>query len=162
MDGEGVGAVVLRRLTDALEDGDPIYGVIKSSWVNASGRTSGYMVPNPKAQAELIAAAIRRAGIQPESISYVEAHGTGTALGDPAEVRGLAEAFATTASPARPAACRIGSVKANIGHLESAAGIAGLSKVLLQMKHRQLVPSIHADPLNPHIDFESTDRKSVV
>ena len=156
VDGEGVGAVVLRRLTDALEDGDPIYGVIKSSWVNASGRTSGYMVPNPKAQAELIAAAIRRAGIQPESISYVEAHGTGTALGDPAEVRGLAEAFATTASPARPAACRIGSVKANIGHLESAAGIAGLSKVLLQMKHRQLVPSIHADPLNPHIDFEST------
>ncbi|MGV0962203.1 MAG: SDR family NAD(P)-dependent oxidoreductase, partial [Limnohabitans sp.] len=151
---EGVGVVVLKELATALKDGDHVYGVIRGSAINSGGRSQGYTAPNPDAQAAVIAAALRRADVDPRDISYVEAHGTGTHLGDPIEVAGLARAF--TQPSARAESCAIGSVKSNIGHAEAAAGIAGFTKVLLQMKHRMLVPSIHSDELNPLIDFERT------
>jgi acyl transferase domain-containing protein/aryl carrier-like protein len=157
VDGEGVGAVVLKRLEDAVADRDHIYGVLAGSAINSGGRTSGYTVPNPAAQAELVADALTSAGFGARALSYVEAHGTGTALGDPVEVLGLSRAFAKSTSERQ--FCALGSVKSNIGHAESAAGIAGLSKVLLQLEHRQLVPSLHASPPNPHIDFEQTPFK---
>jgi polyketide synthase PksN len=150
--GEGVGAVLLKPLARAIEDGDRIHGVIKASAINHGGKTNGYTVPNPNAQAELIERAIRQAGIPAAAISYIEAHGTGTALGDPIEIAGLAKAFGEVA----PGRCAIGSAKSNIGHCESAAGIAGLTKVLLQMKHATLVKSLHSDELNPNIDFQHT------
>ncbi|SCE73393.1 SDR family NAD(P)-dependent oxidoreductase [Micromonospora tulbaghiae] len=151
--GEGVGAVVLKPLARALADGDHVYGVLKGSSVNHTGRTAGFTVPSPTSQAALITDAIRRAGVEVDSVGYVEAHGTGTSLGDPIEIQALTEAFAGRTAAAEK--CAIGSVKSAIGHLESAAGIAGLTKVLLQMRHRTLVPSLHADDLNPHIDFDS-------
>jgi len=152
--GEGVGAVLLKPLSEAEADGDHIYGVIKASAVNHGGRTTGYTVPNPNAQAELISMALENSGLDPKTITYIEAHGTGTELGDPVEIRGLAQAFGGHAQ-AEPY-CAIGSSKSNIGHLESASGIAGLTKVLLQMKYRHLVPSLHAETLNPNIDLENS------
>jgi len=152
--GEGVGAVLLKPLDKAIADGDHIYGVLKGSMVNAGGKTNGYTVPNPKAQAQLVAEALDRAGVRAESVSYIEAHGTGTALGDPIEIAGLTQAFERQTQ--RKQFCAIGSVKSNIGHCESAAGIAGLTKVLLQMQHGELVPSLHAEVANPHIDFSNT------
>ncbi|HYK05692.1 MAG TPA: SDR family NAD(P)-dependent oxidoreductase [Thermoanaerobaculia bacterium] len=149
--GEGVGAVLLKRLDDALRDGDQIYAVVKSSTVNHGGKTNGYTVPNPVAQGDLILDAVRKAGIDPKTLGYVETHGTGTSLGDPIEITGLARAFED--SGAEKQFCPIGSVKSNIGHLESAAGIAAVTKTLLQLRYQQLVPSLHADPLNPNIDF---------
>jgi acyl transferase domain-containing protein/acyl carrier protein len=152
--GEGVGAVLLKPLENALRDGDQIYAVIKSSTVNHGGKTNGYSVPNPNAQADLIREALQKAHIDPATLSYVEAHGTGTSLGDPIEITGLSKAF--EGSAAGKQFCAIGSVKSNIGHLESAAGIAAVTKLLLQMRHKELVPSLHAEPLNPHIDFAET------
>ncbi|MCM3269689.1 SDR family NAD(P)-dependent oxidoreductase [Paenibacillus elgii] len=152
--GEGVGAVILKPLFKAVTDGDHIYGVIKASAINHGGKTNGYTVPNPIAQSGVIGSAIAKSGVDPRSISYMEAHGTGTALGDPIEITGLSKAFAAYTEDRE--FCAIGSVKSNIGHCESAAGIAGLTKVLLQMKHRLLVPSIHAHTLNPNIDFGAT------
>lgn len=158
--GEGVGAVLLKSLADAEADNDDIWGVIKASFVNSAGRRSGFTVPNPTAQADLITEAIRRAGMAPQSIGYVEAHGTGTKLGDPLETAGLNAALALGANgtengtAGRPR-CAIGSVKANIGHLEGAAGIAGLTKLLLQLRHRQIAPCVHLDKVNPMIDTGS-------
>ena len=152
--GEGVGTVLLKPLSRAIADKDHIHGVILATHVNHGGRTNGYTVPNPRAQADLIRAAIDKAGVKATDIGYIEAHGTGTALGDPIEIAGLQQAFA--ADGVAPDSCRIGSAKSNIGHLEAAAGIAGLTKVLLQMKHRQLAPSLHADVLNPNIAFDRT------
>ena len=149
--GEGVGAVLLKALDQAVADGDHIHAVIKASAVNHGGRTNGYTVPNPAAQADVIARALRDAQIAPASIDYLEAHGTGTSLGDPIEITGLTRAFADAQGP-----IAIGSVKSNIGHCESAAGIAGLTKILLQLRHHELVASLHADTLNPHIDFDDT------
>ncbi|MEJ2691600.1 MAG: alpha/beta fold hydrolase [Candidatus Thiodiazotropha sp.] len=154
VDGEGVGAVLLKPLEQAVADGDRIYAVVKGSFVNASGRTSGYQVPNPNAQARVIGQALQRSGIDPRTIGYIEAHGTGTALGDPIEISGLSKAFQAFTDDRQ--FCAIGSVKSNIGHLESAAGISGLTKVLLQLRHKRLVPSLHARKLNPHIMFEET------
>ncbi len=152
--GEGVGALVLKPLDEAVRAGDHIYGVIKSAAVNHGGRSGGYMVPNPKAQANLISAALAKAGVAARSIGYIEAHGTGTALGDPVEITGLSSAF--SADNVENQSCAIGSIKTNIGHLEAAAGIASVSKVLLQMKHRQLAPSLHSSELNEFIDFEKS------
>ncbi len=152
--GEGVGAVLLKPLSQAVRDGDHIYGVIKATGVNHGGKTNGYSVPNPRAQANLIADVIERSGVAPESIGYLEAHGTGTSLGDPIEVTGLTKAFAEF-TPER-GFCALGSAKSNIGHLEAAAGIAATIKVLLQMKHRQLAPSLHSETVNPNIRFEET------
>jgi len=150
--GEGVGAVLLKPLSKAREDGDHIYGIVRGSSINHGGKTSGFTVPSPKRQAALVQEALAVAGVDPRHLSYLEAHGTGTSLGDPIEITGLTKAFAQ--SDCRY--CAIGSAKSNVGHLEAAAGIAGLTKVLLQMKHRMLVPSIHSDVINPYIDFEQS------
>lgn len=152
--GEGVGVIVLKRLADALRDGDNIHGVIRATAVNHGGRTNGYTVPNPAAQAAVIKAALSRAGIAPQALDYIEAHGTGTELGDAIEMRGIAKAFNDLgARSAELAPCVVGSVKSNIGHLEAAAGIAGVTKVLLQFKHAKIAPSLHSAVPNPAIDF---------
>ncbi|OEV10278.1 peptide synthetase, partial [Streptomyces nanshensis] len=152
--GEGVGAVVLKPLERAVADGDHIHAVVKGTALNHGGRTSGYSVPSPAAQGEVVADAFAAAGVDPATVGYLEAHGTGTSLGDPLEITGLTRAFA--ASGSAPGTCPIGSVKSNIGHCEGAAGIAGVTKVLLQMRHGELVPSLHSGTLNPHIDFDGT------
>ncbi|WP_064201988.1 non-ribosomal peptide synthetase [Brevibacillus brevis] len=152
--GEGVGAVLLKPLAKAIADGDQIYGVIKGSAINHGGKTNGYTVPNPNAQASVIGRALKEAGIDPRTISYLEAHGTGTSLGDPIEIAGLTKAFQAYTTDKQ--FCSIGSAKSNIGHCESAAGIAGITKILLQLKHGQLAPSLHAEVLNPNIDFSTT------
>ncbi len=152
--GEGVGAVLLKPLSKAIADGDHIYGIIKATALNHGGKTNGYTVPNPNAQASVIGDALKVAGIDPRTISYLEAHGTGTSLGDPIEVTGLTKTFREYTQDT--GFCSIGSVKSNIGHCESAAGIAGVTKVLLQLQHRQLVPSLHSDTLNSNINFTST------
>ncbi|MEZ0115423.1 amino acid adenylation domain-containing protein/FkbM family methyltransferase [Catenulispora sp. EB89] len=151
---EGVGAVLLKPLAKAIADGDQIHGVIKGTALNHGGRTSGYSAPSPVAQGEVIAEAIAAAGVNPRVLSYLETHGTGTALGDPIEISGLMKAL--RANDALPERLSIGSVKSNIGHCEAASGMAGLTKVLLQMRHREIVPNLHSGTLNPHIDFEST------
>ncbi|SUX55285.1 Polyketide synthase PksL [Chromobacterium vaccinii] len=152
--GEGVGVVLLKPLERAVADGDIIHGVILATQVNHGGKTNGFTVPNPAAQAELVRRALDKAGISARDVSYIEAHGTGTELGDPIEISGLQQAFAQ--DTADTGFCAIGSVKSNIGHCEAAAGVAGLSKVLLQIKHGQLAPSLHAQTLNPHIRFDKT------
>lgn len=149
--GEGAVALVLKPLSAARRDGDPVRAVIRSTAVNHGGRTNGYTVPGPCAQSAVIARALRTAGVDPASISYVEAHGTGTALGDPIEIEGLERAFGTGVSPG---SCAIGSVKSNMGHLEAAAGVAGVVKCVLQMQHRTLVPTLHCEPANSNIDWE--------
>lgn len=149
--GEGVAALVLMPLAAARAAGRQVLGVIRGSAINHGGRTNGYTVPNPRAQAQLIRDAMARADVEPQSITYIEAHGTGTALGDPIEISALGDAFRGA-----EAHCAIGSAKSNIGHLEAAAGIAGVIKVLLQMRHGALAPSLHADPPNPNIDFSRT------
>lgn len=152
--GEGIGAVLLKPLSKAIDDNDHIYGIIKSTEVNHGGKTNGYTVPNPNAQTEIIKKCIDKANIDPRSITFFEAHGTGTSLGDPIEVRGITKAFNQYSKDNQY--CALGSVKANIGHLEAAAGIAGLTKILLAFQHQQLPPSINADTINPNIDFSKT------
>ncbi|GAX59135.1 beta-ketoacyl synthase [Candidatus Scalindua japonica] len=152
--GEGVGAIVLKPLSDAIADSDNIYAVIKGTSVNHGGKTNGYTVPNPNAHSMLINRTLEKANINPETLSYVEAHGTGTSLGDPIEITGLSKAFRRYTQNKQ--FCPIGSVKSNIGHLEAAAGIAALTKVLLQMKYKKLVPSIHSEMLNPNIHFDDS------
>jgi acyl transferase domain-containing protein/enoyl-CoA hydratase/carnithine racemase len=152
--GEGVGVVVLKRLADAERDGDLIHAVIRGSALSHGGRTHGYTVPNPQAQASAVRQALRESGIDARAISYIEAHGTGTKLGDPIEIAGLQKVFREHTEAT--GFCLIGSAKSNIGHCEAAAGIAGLSKVLLQMRHAQIVPSLHSTRLNPHIDFAAS------
>lgn len=152
--GEGIGVLILKPLAQAIEDHDHIYGIIKGTSVNHGGNTNGFTVPSLNAQADLIADCLEQAQVSPEEISYIEAHGTGTSLGDPIEIAGLSKAFENHTS--KKQYCAVGSVKANIGHLEAAAGIAGVTKVLLQMKHKVLVPSIHAEQGNPNIDFSTT------
>lgn len=154
VDGEGVGTILLKPLDRAIADNDHIYGIIKGSAVNCGGKTGGYMVPNPVIQGKLIQTALENANVAPESISYIETAANGSALGDSIEMTGLMRAFKNNNET--ETLCAIGSVKSNIGHLESAAGIAGLTKILLQMKHRQLVPSLHSDRLNPNIDFDNS------
>lgn len=162
--GEGMGAVLLKPLQQAIADGDQIYGVIKATAINHGGKTSGFTVPNQAAQSNVVSTAFQRAGWSPESLDYIEAHGTGTMLGDPIEISGLTKAFSRISAEmsqgavSKPLAgsCRIGSVKSNIGHLESAAGIAGLTKVLLQMRHRKMVPSLHSATFNSKINFEAS------
>ncbi|HKP96343.1 MAG TPA: SDR family NAD(P)-dependent oxidoreductase [Fibrobacteria bacterium] len=149
--GEGIGAVFLKPLDQALRDGDNVQAVIRSVVVNHGGKTSGYTVPNPHAQARLIQAALQQAGLDARTIGYIEAHGTGTELGDPIEISGLTNAF--QAYHVEKQGCSVGSVKTNIGHLEAAAGLVGLQKVALQMTHGQLVPSLHSAELNGFIDF---------
>ncbi|HEY2322106.1 MAG TPA: SDR family NAD(P)-dependent oxidoreductase [Thermoanaerobaculia bacterium] len=152
--GEGAGVVVLRPLDAALRDGDFIYGLIAGSGANQDGHTNGLTAPSSISQAELEAEVYERAGIDPSTISYVETHGTGTKLGDPLEIEGLTNAFRRFTN-AR-GFCAIGSVKTNIGHAGPAAGIAGLIKVLLAMRHGEIPPTLHFDRPNRNIDFPST------
>ncbi|MDI3287043.1 type I polyketide synthase [Polyangium sp. 15x6] len=152
--GEGAGVVVLKRLSSALADGDRIHAVIRGSAINHDGRSAGLTAPNPRAQAALVRAALSAAGVEPADIAYVEAHGTGTPLGDPIEIEGLAEALGPRRSSDRP--CLLGSVKTNLGHLEAAAGIAGLIKVVLSLEHGVIPPHLHFTQLNPRISFEGT------
>jgi acyl transferase domain-containing protein len=161
--GEGVGAILLKSLNKALVDKDHIYGVIKGTAVNHGGHVQGLTVPNPNAQTEVITTACERAHIDITTVSYVEAHGTGTALGDPIEINGLKKAFRTlqekqgkTANTSVASYCGIGTVKTNIGHLEAAAGIAGVIKVLLAMQYGKLPAIIHFKELNPYIDLNQS------
>ncbi|WP_410638381.1 SDR family NAD(P)-dependent oxidoreductase [Amycolatopsis sp. lyj-346] len=162
--GEGVGMLVLKRLSAAERDGDHIHGVIRATAVNHGGRANSLTAPNPRAQAAVVRDAYRRAGIDPRTVGYIEAHGTGTKLGDPVEVDGLKEAFrelyadfgADFGADVAAAHCGIGSVKTNIGHLELAAGVAGVLKVLLQLKHRTLVESLHCETVNPYVELDGS------
>src|SRR5262245_29253568 len=149
---EGCGVVVLKRLSDAVADSDNILAVIRGSAVNHNGRHNGYTTPNGLAQQALIRTALKNGGIEPSQVSYVEAHGTGTSLGDPIEVRALGTALGEGHSKERPLI--IGSTKTNIGHLEPAAGVAGLIKVVLALKHREIPPHLHLKEKNPHITWE--------
>jgi acyl transferase domain-containing protein len=148
--GEGCGVLVLKRLSDARADKDPILAVIRGVAVNQDGRSGGLTVPSGPAQQAVIAAALADADLKPSEVDYVEAHGTGTSLGDPIEVRALAAAY----GPGREAPLLIGSAKSNIGHLESAAGIAGAMKAILALGAGKLPKSLHFSTPNPHIPWE--------
>lgn len=165
--GEGVGMIFLKKLSDAQRDHDHIYGLIRGSGENHGGKAGSLTAPNPKAQTALLKSVYARAGIDPSTINYIEAHGTGTPLGDPIEINALKTVFQDTRADLSTAGqtstpgqsieyCGVGSVKTNIGHLELASGIAGVIKVLLQMKHRKLVPSLHAEQLSPYVQLENS------
>jgi acyl transferase domain-containing protein/acyl carrier protein len=150
--GEGCGIIVLKRYADAVADGDRILALIRGSAVNHDGSSSGLTTPNGLAQRSLLRQALHNANLSPTQISYIEAHGTGTALGDPIEIEALADVFEPNRSPSQPLA--VGSVKTNIGHLEAAAGIAGLIKVILALQHQKIPPHLHFQQPNPHIDWQ--------
>jgi acyl transferase domain-containing protein/NADPH:quinone reductase-like Zn-dependent oxidoreductase/SAM-dependent methyltransferase/acyl carrier protein len=150
--GEGAAMVILKRLSDALADGDPIRGVILGTAMNQDGHTNGISLPSPEAQARLAIEACADAGISPSQVGFVEAHGTGTAVGDPIEAHALSEAFCSERPEEAPLI--IGSIKTNLGHLETAAGMAGLLKAMLVLEHREIPGSLHFKTPNPHIDLE--------
>ncbi len=153
--GSGLGVVVLKRLADAINDRDTIHAVIKGSAINNDGAVKvGYTAPAVAGQAAVIEEALALASIEPDTVGYVEAHGTGTALGDPVEIAALTEAFRT--STEATGFCAIGSVKTNIGHLDAAAGVAGLIKTILALEHKQIPPSLHFEQPNPNIDFSNS------
>ncbi|MCB1769168.1 MAG: 6-methylsalicylic acid synthase, partial [Candidatus Competibacteraceae bacterium] len=158
--GEGVGAVLLKPLDQAEADGDHIQAVILASAENHGGRAHFLTAPNPEAQARLLVAAYTQADVSPETVSYIEAHGTGTELGDPIEVEALNRAFGELATrrgqPLPTAYCGLGSVKSNMGHLEPAAGIAGLLKVVLALRHQQLPATLHIRQVNPYLNLEGS------
>jgi phthiocerol/phenolphthiocerol synthesis type-I polyketide synthase C len=151
--GEGAGVAVLKRLDEALADGDAIYAVIRGSAVNHNGHSNGLTAPSRRAQEQLLRAAYASAGVSPGDVQYVEAHGTGTLLGDPIEAKALGAVMASGRAPGSH--CKIGSVKSNFGHLEGAAGVAGLLKTVLALHHREIPPSLHFDAPNPYIPFAS-------
>jgi acyl transferase domain-containing protein len=149
--GNGAGVVVLKRLSDALADGDRIYAVIRGSAVNNDGPDRvGFTAPSAAGQAEVITESLLMAGVEPASIAYVEGHGSGTALGDPIEVSALVQAFAAAGGTA---SCALGSLKSNVGHLNTAAGLAGLMKTALALHHGVIPPSLHFERPNPRADF---------
>lgn len=149
--GEGCGVIVLKRISDALADGDNVLAVVRGSAINHDGRSNGLTAPNGSAQEAVIRSALASAGLAPADVSYVEAHGTGTALGDPIEARALGAVYG--AGRADDDRLVIGSVKTNIGHLEAAAGIAGLIKTVLALRHEQIPPNLHFKTINPHISL---------
>ena len=151
--GEGCGLVALKRLSDALADGDRVLAVIRGSAVNQDGASSGLTAPNGPSQENVLRDALANGGVLARDVGYVEAHGTGTALGDPIEVQALAAVLGVDRSPDRPLA--IGSVKTNVGHLEGVAGVAGLIKAVLVLQHGEIPPHLHLHELNPHIDWAS-------
>ena len=153
--GSGVAAVVLKRLDDALADGDQIHAVIKGSAINNDGSMKiGYTAPSVEGQSSVIASAHVEAGVSAESIVYVEAHGTATKLGDPIEIEALTQAFRRQTN--KSGFCGVGSVKSNIGHVDAAAGVTGLIKTVLALKHRIIPPSLHFKSPNPAIDFDNS------
>ncbi|MBE9064031.1 type I polyketide synthase, partial [cf. Phormidesmis sp. LEGE 11477] len=149
---EGAGIVVLKPLSQAQADGDPIYAVIRGSAVNQDGYSQGMAAPNPQAQSAVLKEAYRLAQVDPAAVNYIEAHGTGTKLGDPIEAQALGAVISKGRSPEQ--VCSIGSVKTNFGHTETAAGIAGLIKAALMLKHGEMPPSLHYVEPNPAIDFD--------
>jgi acyl transferase domain-containing protein/thioesterase domain-containing protein len=152
--GSGCGIVVLKRLEDALTDGDTVHAVIKGSAINNDGSGKvGYTAPSVRGQATVIAEAQSVAGVGPESIGMIEAHGTGTFIGDPIELKALTQVF--RAGTQKKSFCALGSVKSNIGHLDTAAGIAGLMKTILSIKHRAIPPSLHFKEPNPQVDYDN-------
>ncbi|MEM7756775.1 MAG: SDR family NAD(P)-dependent oxidoreductase [Cyanobacteria bacterium P01_A01_bin.40] len=152
--GEGCGVILLKRLSDAVIENDNILALIRGSAINQDGFSSGFTVPNKAAQQAVINQALDAAKIDPAEVDYVQAHGTGTSLGDPIEIRALAGALGKERSLLNP--LKIGSIKTNIGHLESAAGVAGLIATVLALRHRQIPPHLHLKKLNPFIDWEHT------
>lgn len=152
--GDGVGALVLKRLRDAEADGDVIHGVIIGSGTNQDGRTNGITAPSVVSQIELERSVHAKFGIDPATIGYVETHGTGTKLGDPIELEALATVFREKTD--RKHYCALGSLKSNIGHASSAAGVAAMQKVLLSMRHRTLAPTLHVSKENSHFDFSKS------
>lgn len=155
--GEGCGTVVLKRLSDALAAGDRVLAVVRGSAVNHDGPGSGLTVPSAAAQVEVIRQALQNADAAPHEIDYVEAHGTGTAIGDPIELEGLAEALCEDRSPEDP--LLVGSVKTNVGHLEAAAGMAGLMKIVLAMQHGEIPGHLHFQTPNPRFDWDGSPIK---
>ncbi|WP_438001783.1 type I polyketide synthase [Sorangium sp. So ce185] len=151
--GEGCGLVALKRLSRARADGDPVLALLRGSAVNQDGRSAGLTVPSVRAQEELLRAALQRSGVAPEDVTYVETHGTGTPLGDPIEVEALA-AVLGGAHSGPP--CALGALKPHLGHLEAAAGVAGLIKVVLAMEHGAIPANLHFEALNPRISLEGT------
>ncbi|MEV3957887.1 SDR family NAD(P)-dependent oxidoreductase [Streptomyces albogriseolus] len=149
--GEGAGALVVKRFSRALADGDTVHALIRATAVAHGGRTNGFTAPSPRAQARVLRQALRRGGVDPATVTVVEAHGTGTELGDPVEVAALNETYGQGAAAGVP--CSLGSVKSAIGHGESAAGVAAVTKVLLQLRHGTLAPTLHAEPRNPGLDL---------
>ncbi|MCH2245137.1 MAG: SDR family NAD(P)-dependent oxidoreductase [Crocosphaera sp.] len=154
---EGCGVIVLKRLEDALADGDNIQAIIRGSAINQDGQTNGLTAPNGQSQQEVIRRALAKAQVKPHEISYVEAHGTGTSLGDPIEVNSLKAVLMDGRKVEQP--CWIGSVKTNIGHLEAAAGIAGIIKVILSLEYGEIPPHLHLKQLNPYIELDKTPIK---
>ncbi|KAF7771534.1 rhizoxin biosynthesis, polyketide synthase / nonribosomal peptide synthetase RhiB [Pseudoalteromonas citrea] len=155
--GEGIGMLFLKKRSACQQDNDCIYGTILGSAVNHGGKSHGFTVPNANAQSRLLTKAWQNAEIDPSSISYIECHGTGTSLGDPVEIDALKQAYAAANNdPSGEKRCALGSVKSNVGHLEIAAGIAGVIKVLLQFKHKTLAPSLHVKALNPYLSLDDT------
>ncbi|MFJ7048039.1 3-oxoacyl-ACP reductase FabG [Streptomyces sp. NPDC101112] len=154
--GEGCGVVVLKRLSDAVRDGDRVLAVIRGSAVNHNGRSNGLMAPNGQAQAELLAAAYENAGLDPATVDYVEAHGTGTAVGDPIEMGAITSVTGEGRDPERP--LLVGAVKTNLGHLEAAAGVAGFLKTVLALRHGELPATLHFRALNPAIPADAPVR----
>ncbi|MGD1700258.1 type I polyketide synthase [Dapis sp. BLCC M229] len=153
--GDGVGIVLLKRLNNAIADGDSIHAIIKGSSINNDGSLKvGYTAPSIEGQAAVISEAHAVAGVDPETISYIEAHGTGTELGDPVEIAALTQAF--NYSTEKKGFCAIGSLKSNMGHLDAAAGVAGLIKTVLALKHKLLPPTLHFEEPNPKIDFANS------
>ncbi|MDX2240009.1 MAG: beta-ketoacyl synthase N-terminal-like domain-containing protein [Leptolyngbyaceae cyanobacterium bins.302] len=151
---EGCGVVILRRLSDAINSKDNVLAVIRGSAVNQDGRSNGITAPNGFAQQLVIRKALESANVSPDQVSYVEAHGTGTPLGDPIEIKSLKAVLMANRSPNQR--CWIGSVKTNLGHLEAAAGIAGLIKVVLSLQHKQIPAHLHLKQLNPYISLQDT------
>ena len=152
--GEGAGAVLLKPLSAALKDGDRIYGIIRGSAINNDARTMGVTTPNLEAQKRVLEEAYQRAGVTPDRVTYIEAHGTGTTIGDPIEIKALSEVFGRYTS--KKQFCAIGSVKTNIGHLHSAAGVAGFIKTVLSLHHRYLPRTLNCTEPNPRLQFHNT------
>src|SRR3954469_22281917 len=150
---EGAGIIVLKPVSQALTDGDPIYAVVRGTAVNQDGRTTGVSLPNRAAQESMLVEAYRQAGIAPQAVQYIEAHGTGTPVGYPIELKAVGTVLGRSRSAEN--ACIVGSVKSNLGHLEAASGMAGLIKAALTLKHGQIPPNLHFETPNPEIPFEA-------
>jgi 3-oxoacyl-(acyl-carrier-protein) synthase/pimeloyl-ACP methyl ester carboxylesterase/acyl carrier protein len=151
--GEAVGSVLLKSVNQAIADEDTIYAVIRGTSINHGGYSNGYTIPSVGQQAKVIESVYKQTGIDPDTVSYIEAHGTGTELGDPIEISSLSKVFGKNSNRKK---CLIGSVKSNIGHCESAAGIVGLIKTVLQMREKMIAPSLHSEVKNPNIDFDNS------
>ena len=149
--GEGCGVVVLKRLVDAVRDGDRVLAVVRGSAINQDGRSNGVTAPNALAQRDVITEALRAGDVAADSVDYVESHGTGTVLGDPIEFEALAETYGRGEHP-----CALGSSKTNLGHLEAAAGIAGFIKATLAVQRGHIPPNLHFSQWNPAIDPSPT------